>query len=393
MRVCPLLVSITAISACFAAEIPLDGAHAINISLPHWLKSAREIAVGLVDSFGHQLTPSHLFNFVDNRVMGFPMEFASLITSKICAAVLTKHIIKPDPADVPSMDDILIQFRTACNIKTCRLKDFSSIVDFPDFDASKKVVIASSGWMTNANKSDDVLDSLAKAYNCRGDTNFLGIDVGRHLEEMYTWSALNTKTIGEQIANALVNLTKVVPLENFHLMGHSLGAQIVGEAARHFKNLTGKQIPHVTGFDPAGPCFNYGETLTTLSAGDAGYVDIIHTNPGIAGQSGATGDSDFFVGGHFPIQNGCFTSICSHSRSWQYYVESVYPGNENNFLTKRCDSPLRLKQGRCVGEEYPMGYAVPKNLKGTYVLEVNPTAPYGKNASSSYTSPSGEYCS
>ncbi|XP_017486075.1 PREDICTED: vitellogenin-1-like [Rhagoletis zephyria] len=390
MRVCPLLVSITAISACFAAEIPLDGAHAIDVSLPDLLQSAGDIATGLVDAFGNQLTPSYFFNFVGNLVLGFPIQFASLITSTICAAVLTEDGINPDPADVPSTDDISIQLRTACDIKTYRLKDLATIVDDPDFDASKRVVIAASGWLTNANKSDDVLEGLGKAYRCRGDTNFLGIDVGRYIETLYTWSSLNTKNIGEQVANALVDLTKVVPLENFHLMGHSLGAQIVGETARKFKRLTGKQIPRVTGFDPAGPCFNYGQKLITLSTGDADYVDIIHTDPGIAAQPRATGDSDFFVGGRFPIQNGCLEPVCSHQRSWQYYVESVYPGNEYNFPSKRCDSLLHLEQGRCVGKDYPMGYAVPKNLKGLFVLKVNPSEPYGTNSSSSYTSPSSE---
>lgn len=211
--------------------------------------------------------------------------------------------------------------------------------------------------------------------------------MGRYIQTLYTWSSLNTNRIGEILATGLKDLIEVVPLENIHLMGHSLGAQIVGATGRHFTRLTGKLIPRITGFDPAGPCFDYGQRLTTLSGSDAAFVDIIHSNPGIAGQSAPTADADFFVDGRFPIQSGCSDAVCSHQRSWQYYMESVYPGNEFNFLGKRCESLLRLDQGRCVGAEYPMGFATPTNLKGLFILKVNPTEPYGKNATAAYTSP------
>ncbi|XP_067635230.1 vitellogenin-2-like [Eurosta solidaginis] len=299
-------------------------------------------------------------------------------------ALLQKNAIKPDSDHVPHIENIALQLRTKCKIKQIPISELSTIVDDSDFDISKSVVIASSGWLTNANKSDDVLEGLEKAYNCRNDTNFLSIVVGPYIQTLYTWLTFNTHIIGKNIANALVDLTKVVPLENFHLMGHSLGAQIVGEIARHFTKLTGEKIPRVTGFDPAGPCFNYEQQSTTLSSSDADYVDIIHTNPGIAGQYDHTGDADFYVGGHFAMQNGCKDITCSHQRSWQYYMESVYPGNEQNFLSKRCDSLLHLQQGRCMGKEYPMGYALTNDVKGIFILEVNDKEPFGINTSLNY---------
>jgi pimeloyl-ACP methyl ester carboxylesterase len=44
---------------------------------------------------------------------------------------------------------------------------------------------------------------------------------------------------------------KVVPIENIHLMGHSLGAHIAGQAGRTFEEESGKLLPRITGFDPA----------------------------------------------------------------------------------------------------------------------------------------------
>uniref|UniRef100_A0A034VT37 Vitellogenin-2 n=1 Tax=Bactrocera dorsalis TaxID=27457 RepID=A0A034VT37_BACDO len=390
MKVVQLLLAVIVIKQCCGLEIPLDGEHGLAISFLDIFSSARDIAAGLVQSQGNQLTADYFFRYTTNAVLSFPSQAVVAVVSALCSAILREDAIQPRPNAIPDVEDVAIQLRTPCNIRSYPVKELLRIVDDPDFDINKKVVIASSGWLTNANRSNDVLDGIGKAYHCRGDTNFLGIDVGRYIQTLYTWSSLNTNRIGEILATALVDFVEVVPLENIHLMGHSLGAQIMGTTARHFTRLTGRQIPRVTGFDPAGPCFDYGEVQTTLSASDAAFVDIIHSNTGVAGQSEPTAHADFFVNGRFPIQNGCDDSVCSHQRSWQYYMESVYPGNEYNFLARRCTSLLRLDQGRCVGDEYPMGIATPIGLQGLFILNVNPTEPYGMNATESYTSPNSE---
>lgn len=86
---------------------------------------------------------------------------------------MKEDAIRPRPKDIPDVEDIAIQVRTACNIRTYPIKELMRIVDDPDFNITKKVVIASSGWLTNANRSNDVLEGVGKAYHCRGDTNFL----------------------------------------------------------------------------------------------------------------------------------------------------------------------------------------------------------------------------
>lgn len=175
-------------------------------------------------------------------------------------------------------------------------------------------------------------------------------------------------------------------------MGHSLGAQIVGSAARHYRQLTGNSLPYVTGLDPALPCYNEGEVLTTISASDAEFVDIIHTNAGANGQYQAYGNVDFYVGGKFLIQNACRTPQCSHEIVWKYYAESVYPNNERDFLAQRCNTLYSLQDGRCNGSEFPMGYAVPHFLIGSYVLDANDEKPYGKNPTAEYTDPDNSPC-
>ena len=202
------------------------------------------------------------------------------------------------------------------------------------------------------------------------------------IDTLYTWSAFNTEEIGRQVALALEKLIEKVPVENIHLIGHSLGAHIVGYAGRYFNEITGQTIPRITGLDPANPCFNEGESLSGLQRGDAAFIDIIHTNPGVLGKSDPIGDVDFFVEGLDPIKPGCKMFGCSHSRAYEYYTESVAPGNEENFLATRCNSISKVRDGFCSGDKYPMGFAVPYNLKGNYYLSVNAKKPFGKNANS-----------
>lgn len=85
-------------------------------------------------------------------------------------------------------------------------------------------------------------------------------------------------------------------LDKFHLVGHSLGAQLVGQIGRTAKNSDSKYVFHrITGLDPAGPVFfPLNPFAPALSALDAEYVDIIHTDATGLGQDRATGHADFW---------------------------------------------------------------------------------------------------
>lgn len=50
------------------------------------------------------------------------------------------------------------------------------------------------------------------------------IDTAGFVDTLYTWSALNTEEIGNAIADSLRLLIETYPIENIHLIGHSLGA-------------------------------------------------------------------------------------------------------------------------------------------------------------------------
>jgi hypothetical protein len=91
------------------------------------------------------------------------------------------------------------------------------------FNPTKKVVIMVTGWTTDIDAKNDAATVLGGAYMKRGDSNFILIDTARYVDTLYAWSAFNTQELGKGLGMGLAELIKVVPLENIHLMGHSLG--------------------------------------------------------------------------------------------------------------------------------------------------------------------------
>ncbi|XP_062139643.1 vitellogenin-1 [Drosophila sulfurigaster albostrigata] len=322
-------------------------------------------------------TPDSLFQSSKNLLVGLPFEYVSSSINYLCSQALSSNKIKSK--FTPDINKMNFQLRNACQRSTHPLLEAEKMWNSPEFDRNKKVVILATGWTTRVNDTDTI-DGFARAYNCRGDVNFVAVDAASFVDTLYSWSAFNTDEIGKHLARGLVKLLDVVDVSKIHLIGHSLGAHIVGAAGRYLQQMANKTVPRITGLDPAKPCFNEGESLSGLLRGDATFVDVIHSNPGVLGKSDPIGDADFYPGGLSSLPNGCLTVTCAHSRAWEYFEESIYPGNEDNFLSVRCSSLSGLRKNLCVGRNYPMGFAAPTDLKGNYFLEINGNKPYGKRS-------------
>lgn len=245
-------------------------------------------------------------------------------------------------------------------------------------------VLFVTGYLTTPNiTTNEAAIAMSKAYLCRGNVTFILLDVGSYLDTEYFWAAYNTVAIGTLVGKALASLISYINLADIHLIGFGMGAQICASAGRTFSDQTFQQLPRITGLDPSNVCFKEGSVLSTLEKGDASYVDIIHTSPDALGISKSVGNVDFYPGTDSLYQPGCITLTCSHSRAWKYYAESVYPGHEFDFLSKRCSSRTSFLTNLCVSPWVPMGYATSIFEKGMYYLSVNSQSPYGKNATES----------
>ncbi|KAH9366410.1 hypothetical protein HPB48_009312 [Haemaphysalis longicornis] len=204
----------------------------------------------------------------------------------------------------------------------------------------------------------------------------------------YSTAAANTRVVARSLAFLVQTLTEagVVSPKDVHYIGHSLGAQTGGFFGQDVKTLTGQVVgritvelctkrgmcrgyhPHGTpvgsverngekgvraraGLDPAGPQFE--SRGVHLRKDDAVFVDVLHTSTGsgwtdiVAGHLGmasSCGHVDFYPNGGRQ-QPGCwhFTS-CSHSKSTEYYSESVY---SCQYPTRSCPSYDAYVSGAC----------------------------------------------
>jgi len=303
------------------------------------------------------------------------------VINAFCTAALSENTVKPKIT--PNINNMSFILKTKNEDVLIPLTQSEQLWSHASFNPELPLVIVITGWNTDYNVTENAaLDTLSAAYKCRGNVNFVAVDSAQYVDTLYTWSAFNTEAIGEIIAEGLEKLIKTYPIEKIHLIGHSLGAHIAGAAGRYLTYRTGLLVPRITGLDPANPCFNEGETLSGLSRGDATFVDVIHSDPGALGKRDSLGDADFYPNGLNPLPPGCLTIICAHARSWEYYAETVRPGNEQNFLGVKCRSLTALNRNDCPGKSYPMGYAVPFNLKGNYFLTTKANSPYGLNSNS-----------
>ncbi|XP_022814759.1 inactive pancreatic lipase-related protein 1-like [Spodoptera litura] len=237
---------------------------------------------------------------------------------------------------------------------------------------------------------------IVNAYlQARPGTNVILLDWSEMAQGSYALNAVwNAKRVGPAAAEQLNKLIDLgLPLEKLHIIGFSLGSQVAGYTARELKTRFNKYVKRVTVLDPAYPSF-YPSTylLQHVNAGDAEFVDVIHTDAGGYGAPVPTGTADFWPNGGHRVQPGCpifaliplsDANLCSHWRSWQYYAESVR--NPEAFPASPASSYVnyQFNQNRALGMMY-MGYGCDKNARGNYYLTTNAQAPFGRGLNDIY---------
>ena len=67
-------------------------------------------------------------------------------------------------------------------------------------------------------------------------------------------------------------------VDDFHIIGHSLGAHIAGYAGEKLIAVNRGKLGRISAIDPAQPLFQDMPTFVRLDPGDAEFVDVIHTD-------------------------------------------------------------------------------------------------------------------
>lgn len=147
------------------------------------------------------------------------------------------------------------------------------------------------------------VQTIVASYLKRDDHNIVVIEWSEYNSGRYSLEAVpNSYKVGEIIGKTLLNMKGLgFSLEKFHLVGHSLGGQLVGFIGRsYFKNSNGTQkIQRITSLDPAGPVFYRIGSMNQkpINKDDGIFVDVIHTDTRLLGAPRSTGTVDFYPNG------------------------------------------------------------------------------------------------
>ncbi|CAG7786781.1 unnamed protein product [Allacma fusca] len=252
-----------------------------------------------------------------------------------------------------------------------------------------KIFVGGLNNRADERRLSDYTAQLRDAYLRFGDVNFIVVDYGN-----LAWNVLYYTTVGGVVSRRLVDFLIFLEENNtdlfkVHLIGHSWGCHIAGNAARKLNS----EIGRITGLDPAGPLYRFVPNQYRLDKSDAQFVDIVHSNGGassigIGGFLGITqplGHVDFYPNGG-SLQPGCPGGVlsfsenfrCSHRRALTYFQESIT--SPLAFPACRCNSWLELSTANCnceISQVTFMGEHIPFDAEGMYYVRTKTEFPFG----------------
>ncbi|CRL01708.1 CLUMA_CG014924, isoform A [Clunio marinus] len=275
-----------------------------------------------------------------------------------------------------------------------QMNEAEKLLNHLKYDNNKPTVVYVYGF-TEKYKSKST-QTLVESYIERGDHNILVVEWSKYSNANYAFEAIpSSYQIGEIIGKVLLKMKESgFKLENFHLIGHSLGGHLVGIIGRNVFKHSNKtfKIKRITALDPSYPLFyGIGSIFNSpLNRDDGEFVDVIHTDSNFFGAPVSCGSVDFWPNGgknqpNCPPANVDVydeQNFCSHRRSWKYYAESVRSLDFRTFHSISCLSWKHFKDNQCDfnpdNAEAYMGIDANPQLHGNYFLQTNADAPFNR---------------
>ncbi|KAG8191717.1 hypothetical protein JTE90_008782 [Oedothorax gibbosus] len=252
----------------------------------------------------------------------------------------------PLPFDLNYIDTDFLLFTTSNPKNPITFKfDNQSLPELPfDKKLDTKVIVHGYYSLLPQNSSyHEMKDALLK----QGSYNVVLVNWTSSNQPPYTQAVANARVVAAQLAHVIntLEITRGLQPSLVHLIGHSLGAHLVGFAGKRIKGFG-----RITGLDPAGPCFRKADS-GRLHSGDAVFVDVIVTNGASYKDQGSglyesVGDITFYPNGGRQ-QPGCeppegtpqkdrqsYINDCSHLRPVDLFTSS-----ETSSVVVQCYTP------------------------------------------------------
>uniref|UniRef100_A0A0A9WPV5 Pancreatic lipase-related protein 1 n=1 Tax=Lygus hesperus TaxID=30085 RepID=A0A0A9WPV5_LYGHE len=194
----------------------------------------------------------------------------------------------------------------------------------------------------------------------------------------YIPSSVFLPCVGDTIAKFLkrIHQESHVPWNRITLIGHSLGCQLTGDVG----NKVDGKLRKIIALDPATILYGFTPLFESLlGPTSAKNVIVLHTG----GLQFNMGTADFYANSE--EQPGCERHLespnpslfefwkCIHSRSFQYYIESVL--NPHAFPARKCASYDKVKDGKCENKNSTY-FGPDTEVIGTYHFTTKPDKPY-----------------
>ncbi|GJQ68239.1 hypothetical protein Trydic_g10769 [Trypoxylus dichotomus] len=270
-------------------------------------------------------------------------------------------------ANINDLTLFLFTRNNPTSANTIPANNFNAILS-SQFSPARISIFVAHGWNSNVNSGLNA--AIRNAVLNRFDANVFIVDWSGPANQFYTTAMSAVPIIGGLLGNFInqimisFNLTPA----SFRLVGHSLGAHLVGVAGKQINGLADS----IVGLDPAGPLYSVGNTANRIAVGDGDFVQIIHTNGGLLGFGTAIGDADFYPNGG-SSQPGCGLDLigtCAHSRAHEFFAESVAT---SNFWARNCGTQQAYTSGACNGNHRAfMGeFVVDKRIRGRILQDYN----------------------
>lgn len=229
-----------------------------------------------------EVIKGQFFQHTDSKIKG-PKDFFGLTEQELITAAANFRFDKTTPTSIN-----FLLYKKGFKKEPITLNSYN-VNDMLNTNYSYKFIIH--GWTHNG--TEKWIQEMAAAFHEIGDFNVIAVDWGKIASKNYISAAVSTRSIGNFVGDFILSLN--TDLENVHVIGHSLGAQLSGFVG---KRLGSRRLGRISGLDPAAPLFEYPILFINswrLIASDAKFVDVIHVQLFWRGVVAPCGTVDFYV--------------------------------------------------------------------------------------------------